>query len=332
MSFRIVIDGRADGFAAEPGESILEAGHRAGFTFPQACRNGNCYRCEGRLLRGTAEHLRTHERASADAAPVTVLPCIIAARGDCALQVEGVYGPGELPVVEVSAQVLAVEPLAHNVARVRLRLPAGRAIARLAGQYLEILLPDQVCAFSIASPPESGRDIELHIRYGEENSSTLAVMALLRSEPVVRLRLPLGDCTLVNEPRLPLLIVAGSTGFSQAQALIEHLIARGWKTPVTLYRGVRTPADLYLADLPAQWSREHPHIRHVNAISQGEPLPGMRRGLVHEAVLADAPDFGNVLVYACGSPPMVYAAMDAFVAAGLPGERFFSDVLAWAPR
>lgn len=332
MAYAIRVNGRADTFAAGPGESILEAGRRAGFTFPQACRNGNCFRCEGKLLSGEVEHLRTHVRSTVASAPENVLPCIVAARGDCALAVEGVYGPGELPVVTVAAQVAGIDPLNANVSRVRLRLPAGRKIERLAGQYLEIVDGDNAYAFSIASPPASGRDIELHVRYGEENPSSLAVMALLRREPVVSLRLPMGECTLVGEPRLPLLFIAGSTGFSQVKAFVEHAIAQRWTVPITVCWGARTAGDLYLAALPAQWAREHANIRFVAAVSAGEPAPGMHAGLAHEAALAAVDDFSCLLVYACGSPPMVYAALDACVARGLPAERFFSDVFAWAPR
>lgn len=334
MTFRIRLDGRDDSFVALPGESLLDAGRRAGFTFPQACRNGNCFRCEGRLLAGEVEHRRTHARLQAAESPEPVLPCIVEARSDCRLRVEGVYGPGELPVLDVAAQVVAVEMLNHNVARIGLRLPAGRRIARLAGQYLEILDPatGAAYAFSIASPPESGRDIELHVRHGEDNPASLAVMALLRGNAVVRVRLPMGDCSLAGEPRLPLLIVAGSTGFSQAKAFVEHAIACRWKIPVALYRGVREPADLYLPDLPEQWARQHANIRCISVISHAADTRGMRHGHVHEAVLADRPDFANLLVYGCGSPPMVYAALDAFTAAGLPRAQFFSDVLAWAPR
>lgn len=340
MAYCISVNERADAFVAEPGESILEAGRRAGFTFPQACRNGNCFRCEGRLLRGEVEHQRSHEKTHATRDPATVLPCIVEARSDCTIAVEGVYGPGELPVAEVAAQVVAIEPLNHNVSRIRLRLPAGKKVERLAGQYLEILDPDGVdggaYAFSIASPPESGREIELHIRYGDENPSSLAVMALLRREKVVTLRLPMGDCTLAGEPRLPLLFIAGATGFSQVKAFVEHAIARGWTVPVTVCWGARTPEDIYLAELPARWARECANIRFVPvATSLAGSGPGqqeIRSGLVHEAALEQVADFGNVLVYACGSPPMAYAALDAFVARGLPRDRLFSDVFAWAPR
>lgn len=322
-------------FPAAPGESILEAGRRAGYSFPSACRNGNCLRCEGRLLAGEVEHLRSGQRTAVGGDP-TVLPCIVTPKGNCTLAIDGVFAPGEMPQVTVPAQVVALDLPAGGIACVQLRLPAGRRVARLAGQYLEILDGGEAFAFSMASPPESGRDLELHVRFGDDNPSSLRVMELLRREPVVTLRLPMGDCTLVGEPRLPLLFIAGATGFSQVKAFVAHAIAQGWHVPISLYWGARSPEDLYQRALAEAWAHDHANIRFVPVVSSAawpSALPkGTRSGLVHEAVLADAPDFTNLLVYACGSPPMVYAARDAFVACGLPPERMFSDVFAWAPR
>lgn len=332
MSHAITVNGRADAFPAQERESILDAGRRAGFAFPQACRNGNCFRCEGTLLSGEVEHLRSRERSVATNEPQPVLPCIVAARSDCALAVEGVYGPGELPVREVGAQVVAVEPLTPDVARVRLRLPAGKPVARLAGQYLEIRDGERNYAFSMASPPESGRDLELHIRHGEDNPSSLEVMALLRGAPTVVLRLPLGDCTLAAEPRLPLLFVAGSTGFSQVKAFVEHALAQRWTVPITICWGARNSGDLYLADLPAQWARAYANIRYIPVVTDGTPPTGGQQGLVPAVAAQCVAEPDRLLVYACGSPAMVYATLDALVARGVPAERIFSDVFAWAPR
>lgn len=234
------------------------------------------------------------------------------------------------PPRAVAAQVVAVEPLNHNVARVQLWL--AEDVARLAGQYLEIRDGSSVYAFSIASPPESGRDLELHVRHGADNPSSLELLALLRRSSTLQLRLPLGDCVLVDEPAQPLLLIAGATGFSQVHAFVEHAIASGWTMPISVFWGARDATDFYLAEMPARWQREHANIRCRLAVSQGVPAVGMQAGLVHEVALAETPDLARSLVYACGSPPMVYAALDALVAAGLPRERFFSDVLAWAPR
>lgn len=234
------------------------------------------------------------------------------------------------PPVDVAAQVVAVEPLNHNVVRVRLHL--AQDVARLAGQYLEIRDGEAAYAFSIASPPESGRELELHVRYGDDNPSSLEVMSLLRRSARVQLRLPLGDCVLADEPRQPLLLIAGATGFSQVQSFVGHAIACQWTVPITVFWGARDAADFYLADVPARWQREHANIRCRLVVSQGLPAAGMQAGLVHAVALAETRDISRVRVYACGSPPMVYSALDAFVAAGLPRAQFFSDVLAWAPR
>jgi CDP-4-dehydro-6-deoxyglucose reductase len=330
LSVRLLPSGL--GFEALPGESLLDAGQRAGFRFPQACRNGNCLRCEARLLAGSVRQLRTGAVLTAPAGGIAVPPCAVEAMSACELQAEGVLAPGEMPVLTRAAQVAGIDDLAPAIARVRLRLPAGKPVARLAGQYLEILDGNDAFAFSIASPPASGRDLELHVRHGEDNPSSLRVMSLLRTQAVVSLRLPLGDCTLVTEPRLPLLFVAGSTGFAQVRAFVGHALAQGWRVPMHVYWGARRREDLYLLDELLGWQREHANLRVVPVLSTGAGSAGMRQGLVHEAVLADAPDFASLLVYACGSPAMVYAALDAFTAQGLPEERMFSDVFAWAPR
>jgi CDP-4-dehydro-6-deoxyglucose reductase, E3 len=342
-------------FTAAAGESLLEAGRRAGLAFPQACRNGNCLRCEGLLLQGRVRHLRSGQISAAPAGNTNtpashehagrVLPCIVSALENCTLAVDGVLGPGEMPVLTVCAQRIEITALNHNVARILLRLPAGKKIARLAGQYLEIVDGENAYAFSIASAPASGRDIELHVRFGEDNPSSLAVMDLLRRESLITLRLPMGDCTLIGEPRLPLLLIAGSTGFAQVKAFVEHAIAEKWQVPIAVYWGARKPEDIYLPEITAQWQRDHANIRCVTVIS-GAVISGTatantapdsgnanyRQGLAHEVALADCDDLDHLLVYVCGSPPMVYAAQDAFVARGLPVERMFSDVFAWAPR
>jgi len=90
---------------------------------------------------------------------------------------------------------------------------------------------------------------------------------------------------------------------------------------------VRRPQDLYLLSLTERWQREHANFTVVPVVSDGSPEDGWtgRRGLVHEAILADYPDLSGQEVYACGSTKMVETAVPAFLAQGL-GESFcFSD-------
>jgi NAD(P)H-flavin reductase len=101
-----------------------------------------------------------------------------------------------------------------------------------------------------------------------------------------------------------------------------------------LYWGVRQMADLYLLDLAERWQREHRNFSVVPVLSEGAPDDGWtgRRGLVHEAMLADHPDLSGHEVYACGSVQMVETAVPTFLAQGLGEAHCITDAFVPAAR
>jgi NAD(P)H-flavin reductase len=138
---------------------------------------------------------------------------------------------------------------------------------------------------------------------------------------------PLGHFTL-RESQRPILFVAGATGFAPIKSLVEDALHRGVQRPMRLYWGVRRHEDLYMLDLAERWQREHPdRFQVIPVVSDGSADDGWtgRRGLVHEAMLADFPDLSGHEVYACGSVKMVENAVPAFLAQGLGEAYCFSD-------
>jgi NAD(P)H-flavin reductase len=137
---------------------------------------------------------------------------------------------------------------------------------------------------------------------------------------------PLGSFTL-RESERPILFIAGATGFAPIKSIVEDAFRRGVRRPMWLYWGVRARNGLYMADLAEAWQREHENFHFVPVLWQaadGDAWTG-RRGLVHEAMLADFPDMTGYEVYVCGSLQMVDAAVPAFVAHGLGEDLCFSD-------
>lgn len=240
--------------------------------------------------------------------------------------------PGSLPVHEVRCQVLGTEPLNHDVTRVWLRLPATPLIQWYAGQYLELLMPEGPCPFSIATAPEESlRDLELHIRYGPDNPSSLEILSTLESSETVGVRLPGGARYIREQPNRPVWFICGSTGFAPAKAMIEHLRNTGFRQAIRLFWGARSPADLYLDSLAREWVAELPDFVYTPILSEQAPS-GYRSGVAHEAAIEHLEGGPAPLVHVAGSPTMAWATFDALVDAGLSEDSIHSDVFDYAPR
>ncbi len=306
-----------------PGERILDAARRLGYDCPQSCRNGNCHICAALLVEGRV-------RQNGDARDRGELfTCLAEPLADCVLHWDGVLAPGELPQRKLSCQVSECVEVGGDVWRVRLRAPAGKLPRYHAGQYLLLRREDgEQSAFSLASAPSQGRDLELHI-LGRE-ASALALIEQLRRKPMVEVQLPFGDAHLADLPDGPLILIAAGTGMAQMHSLIEHCRATGFKHPVHLYWGARRPEDFYQLPHWADW-QQLPRLHLHKVVSDVCAWEG-RCGLLHEAVCEDFADLKPLHVYVSGSPVMVYATLDALVAAGMDASQMRADVFAYAPR
>jgi len=307
----------------QPGECILDAARRLGLECPQSCRNGNCHICAATLLRG-----RVRQR-DAELTAGEVLPCVAVPLADCELLWPLLLAPGTLPVREMSCQLIACEPLGGDVYRLRLRAPAGKPPRYHAGQYVMLQREDgDWSAYSLASAPHQGRELELHILARDEQPR--ALLTFIERSGVARVQLPFGDACLERLPEGPLLLIAAGTGLAQMCGLIEHCCASGFAHPLHLYWGVRSPEDFYALPQWDEWQRTPNLILH-RVVSDLCGWEG-RCGLLHEAVRADFPSLSGLHVYASGSPAMVYATLDALVEAGMAPQQMHADVFAYAPR
>ena len=328
--------------AAESGQSIFDSLRNAGYTMRFSCRNGVCEICKTTLIAGSIRQ-RYPELAlqlSAGDAPAQIFACTAVPHSDVRVKIDGLLRPGELRVKKLVCSIAAVEQLSPEVFRVRLHLPVtGRhAVEFHAGQYLEMILPDQRrAAFSIGSAPDFSSDIELHIRRIAEGGMSIAIMEYLQNNPSVEIELPKGDCYLEAaslNPDTTIILVAASTGFSQIKSIAEHLLANQVPNPIHIYWGARVEADFYLEKLLLQWAKEHANVHAHLVVSEPDNSPGWqgRTALLPEAVVADFENFDNVEVFTSGSPAMVYALADACEAKGLQDTQIHSDVFAYAPR
>ena len=316
--------------AVRHGETILEAGLRAELSLPYDCRSGGCGLCRCTVLNGRVDHGAFQPAVLTEAMRMRgqALMCCAVPLEDLEIELESLAMPGTADMVNgFSGRVVRMDRLSDDVMGLMVEPSGGRRIAFAAGQYLNVVLDDgQRRAFSFANPPHDNALIELHVRLIPGGRFTTHVFTDMKVGDTLRLEGPLGRFTLRDSER-PVLFVAGATGFAPIKSIVEDAFHRGLLRPMQLYWGVRQRKDLYMLALAQKWQREHAQFSVIPVLSEGAPDDGWpgRRGLVHDAMLADHPDLSGHEVYACGSVRMVETAVPAFLAQGL-GEAFcFSD-------
>jgi CDP-4-dehydro-6-deoxyglucose reductase len=330
MSFTVTIKDSGHQFLVEDNEPILDAAIRQNIGLPYGCRNGRCGSCAADLVSGEVTYYG-QPPAMEDLPEGKCLPCQAFAAGDLTLGVREAESVAQLEVRTLPCRVQAVEHLSHDVVRLLLKLPESQRLQFMAGQYLEFLLADgRRRAFSIANAPHDDEFIELHIRHVDGGKFTDWVFSQMQERTILRIQAPLGSFVLDEASDRPMIFLGGGTGFAPLKGQIEHAFAVGVERPMHLYWGVRSERDLYLPDLPRQWSRDHANFDFVPVLSEPDEGWQGRTGWVHEAVAEDFLDLAGHDLYMAGPPPMIEAAKTAFAAAGMPTSQMHYDSFEYA--
>ena len=152
---------------ARSGETLLEAGLRAGLPLPYDCRAGGCGLCVCTVLNGRIDPGPYQPAALTDAmrASGKALMCCAVALEDVELEVDVPTLGTDTTLRRWHGRIDSLERIAEDVIRLRIALPEGERVAFAAGQYINIVLEDgQRRAFSFANPPHDTPLIELHER------------------------------------------------------------------------------------------------------------------------------------------------------------------------
>ena len=324
-------------FTADSGEPVLAAALRAGLNLPHSCKGGHCASCRARVLAGSVAYPGPNPAGltADEAREGYALLCQARALTDLRVETREVRPAPDVEIKSLPCRIERMQRVADDVMAVFLRLPAVEDLHYRPGQYLDVMLSEgRRRSFSIASAPADGRLIELHVRRASRTGFTAQLFESLRAGSLLRIEGPLGQFWLRNESPRPALMVGGGTGYAPLRAMLRQLIAAGDRRAVTLYWGASSVDGLYEHEWLTELARERPGFSYRPVVSaspvEAPAWPG-RRGLVHEAVLAEIANLGAWDVYASGPPAMVESIRSQFVASGLPREQLYFDSFDYAP-
>jgi CDP-4-dehydro-6-deoxyglucose reductase len=312
-------------FAAEPGETLLDAALRAQVTLAYSCRTGRCGTCKGQVRAGStvAIHdelgLSDSERASG-----WILTCVRSAASAVDLEVEDLGDVQLFPAKTMPCRIQALERLSVDVIKVTLRLPPTADFSFHPGQYIDVIGHGGLRrSYSIANAPAPEKHIELHIRQVPGGAMSAYWFEQAKVNDLLRLHGPLGTFFLREVEDMDLTFLATGTGIAPVKSILESLARRGSlpaPRSISVFWGGRVPHDVY-------WNPANTGVRHqfVPVLSRSGTEWRGARGHVQQALLGQTREWGRTAVYACGSEDMIHDARQQLVAAGLNERRFYSD-------
>ncbi|MHB8345822.1 MAG: CDP-6-deoxy-delta-3,4-glucoseen reductase [Acidiferrobacterales bacterium] len=340
MTFKVRIEPSGHEFFTEGNETILEAALRHGFNLPYSCRNGACATCKGKVIAGSVDYGVYEAKALNEAEKLSGMALFCRARplADVVIEVREVGAARGVTIKTLPCRVVRMERLAHDVMALYLKLPQSERLQFLAGQYVDILLRDgRRRSFSIANAPHDDEALQLHVRHLPRGHFSEHVFTRMKEKDLLRFQGPLGTFFLREENApdvagsaaagIPVILMAGGTGFAPMKGILEHAFYVGLQRPLHLYWGARARRDLYLDALARSWVEAHDNFRYTPVLSEPDPDDHWdgRCGWVHAAVVQDYPDLRGHEVYASGPPLMIEAGRQAFAACGLSADRLFYD-------
>jgi aquacobalamin reductase/NAD(P)H-flavin reductase len=228
---------------------------------------------------------------------------------------------------EVQCKVTSITPLTSVVFKVELT-PLS-PITFNAGQYVLVHMGENdQRPFSIANAAFDNHRIELHIGAGPNNSFASEVLEKMQQDKTITISGGLGEAYL-RATQLPMILIAGGTGFSYVYSILQQALHSDPNTHVTLYWGGRHEEDLYYREKLNAMAAQHPHFTFIPVVEFAQDDWQGRTGWVHHAVLADYADLSNYQVYIAGRFEMAKVAREEFTARHLATENLFGDAFAY---
>jgi CDP-4-dehydro-6-deoxyglucose reductase len=312
-------------FEASDAQTLLEAAGRAKQPWPYSCRTGRCSACRCRVLSGHTQ-ARAPETGLDDEekAGGWILACVRTPVSDLQLELPEVLGR-PLPEARIwPSRIAELHRPSSDVIRVVLRLPPGRNLEFLPGQFVDVIGPQGLRrSYSMARAGVDDGRVELHVRAVEQGAMSHYWFHQAKVGDLLRLQGPHGTFYLRDVAGLDLVFLATGTGIAPIKAMLESLAhADPLQQPrsVTLLWGGRVLQDLYL---------DGPQLavgaRFLAVLSRAPQSWSGARGHVQDVYLSEKPDLKNVAVYACGSQALVRSARAALLRAGLPPSRYHAD-------
>lgn len=251
-------------FTSDKSETLLESALRSGLAVDYGCNNGKCGKCKAKLLTGQVEKTSHQDYvfSESEKAQGYILTCSNRAITDITLETEEAVSADDIPLQTITAKVKKLQTVKEHVIVMTLRPPRSQRLRFLAGQHVELTLPEKPDAkhsaisaeYSIASCPCEPSTLEFHIPIHDQSQPGQTLLNNIKMNETIELKGPFGSFILDEDSPNSLIFVAWDTGFAPIKSLIEHAMSLENADTIHLYWMTRKVEDHYMENLCRSWN------------------------------------------------------------------------------
>jgi propane monooxygenase reductase component len=318
----------------EEGQTILRAAAEQGVQLMHGCKEGQCAACKSFVLEGEDIELDSYSTFALpdyEKEEGSTLLCRAHAYEDLVIELlnydEEIIRSG-LPLRKGIVEVVANDPVTHDMRHLVVQLVEPEEIKFFPGQYFDFTVPgtDESRSFSMANTPNRDGRYEFVIKIYPGGVFSEFLSQRVRVGDRLEVEGPFGTFTLRESRTSDLIFVGGGAGMAPVLGLLRSMAERGVERKATFYYGARAVRDLCFEKELAGLAGRLPGFRYIPALSEpdGNGWDG-HTGLITEVVRQNESTLEGMDAYVCGPPPMVDAAIVTLTSLGVREQDIFYD-------
>jgi propane monooxygenase reductase component len=316
-------------------QTILRAAAEQGVQLMHGCKEGQCAACKSFVLEGEDIELdgySTFALPDYEKEEGQTLLCRAHAYEDLTIELlnydEEIIRSG-LPLRRGTVEVVAIEPVTHDMRHLVVRLVEPDEIKFFPGQYMDFQVPgtEETRSFSMANTPNREGQFEFVVKVYPGGLFSELLAGRLQVGDRLQVEAPFGTFTLRESRTSDLVFIGGGAGMAPMLGLLRSMAERGVDRKVTFYYGARTLRDLCFEKELTALSEQLADFTYVPALSEPSPDDDWtgETGLITDVVAWRESSLAGMDAYVCGPPPMVDAAIATLTRLGCTEDHIFYD-------
>jgi NAD(P)H-flavin reductase len=193
-----------------------------------------------------------------------------------------------------------------------------------AGQYLKLWLDSNICRpYSIASPSNTGYQIDIFVGCHDHNSVAMALIKSMHATNKILVSLPYGNAFYRNNKNQQITIVVSGSGYAYGKSIALEALLNNKKKRINFLWLIQDKQDLFEIDVLLRLRKKYENFEFLIYENKTKEVTGEENELnnfLRKNLISNKTD-----VYLAGSSMMTSVFKKVFFDLGIDIEHIYTD-------